>query len=215
MAAGERADINVRVVNAGSEAWDGPSAEPPPGGAAALLYWLRTGNGPARLVATWVSVAGNAVPDPVSTVLDAANAAPGGDAMVDLSLVGPSIPGDYLLLVDVSSPAHGALSAVGTAPALIRVSVSSIGSGTVPKADGGTSLPVPSTAPGTSPDAGSGPVLPGASPVPTGQPSASPPVALPSTGPNAGVPSVTLPGVLGPIVMLPGETTAPTNAPGT
>ena len=174
MAAGERASISIRVVNAGSEGWDGPSVDPPSGSASALLYWLRTGNAPARLVATWVSTADNAVPDPVSTVLDTANAAPGGDAMVDLNLLAPAIPGDYLLLVDVISPAHGALSAAGTEPALIRVSVSAVGSGGTSTTDGATGLPAPSTAPGTQP--GTDASSPGTSPAPVAQPSASPAV---------------------------------------
>jgi hypothetical protein len=214
MAAGESASLQVRVVNAGSESWDGPSSEPPAGGAAALLYWLRTGNAPARLVGTWVSVADNAVPDPVSTVLDAANAAPGGDAMVDLDLVGPAIPGDYLLLVDVDSPAHGALSALGSKPALVRVTVAAVGTGAAP-VDGGGIGPVPSITPGTLPGTEPGTGSPATSPGPSDQPTTSPPVVLPSSSPDERVPSVTLPGVLGPIVTLPGEAPAPTNAPGT
>jgi len=219
MATSEQASISVRVVNAGSEAWDGPSVSPPAGGAAALLYWLRTGNAPARLVATWVSVADNAVPDPVSTVLDSANAAPGGDAMVDINVVGPAVPGDYLLLVDVISPAHGALSAMGTQPALIRVSVSAVGTGSAP-ATGGPGLPGPSPSPTTQTDGVTGAPSPSVTVEPSAQPSATQgpsdqPVPFPSPSPTASVPSVTLPGVLGPIVTLPGETPAPTNSPGT
>ncbi len=62
MAAGDATSVAVRVVNAGSVAWDAPSDAPPPG-ADALLSWLRTARAPATLVATWVSAAGSDVPD--------------------------------------------------------------------------------------------------------------------------------------------------------
>ncbi len=141
--AGVPAPVAVRVVNAGSESWDVDTDQPPDGTAEEILSWLRTSRSPAKLVATWVSTASQAVPDPVTTVLDPTIAAPGGSAMVTLELQAPTAPGNYLLLLDVISPAHGPLSALGSAPALIRVAVS--GTGAVP---GPSAAPEPSVAPG-------------------------------------------------------------------
>ena len=64
------------------------------------------------------------VPAPVSAALDPKAAAPGGSAAVGLERRGAGRrPGDYLLLLDVVTPTHGALSTLGSTPALIRVSV--------------------------------------------------------------------------------------------
>jgi hypothetical protein len=42
---------------------------------------------------------------------------------VSLDVVAPDTPGDYLLLLDTISPNRGPLSALGSAPALVRVTV--------------------------------------------------------------------------------------------
>lgn len=121
--ASSSATIAVRVVNAGTGAWDVASSAPPAGLADELLSWLRTGRLPAHLVATWVSTAGAEVPQPVSVVLDPGVSAPGGSATMLIPLMAPTAPGDYLLLLDVVSPAHGTLSALGSQPAMVRVTV--------------------------------------------------------------------------------------------
>jgi len=77
----------------------------------------------ARLVATWVSADGLAVPRTVSVVLGDAVSAPGGISSVTVPLTAPSTPGSYLVLLDVLSPSRGPLSALGSAPAIIRVTV--------------------------------------------------------------------------------------------
>jgi hypothetical protein len=199
MAAGTVNSLQVRVVNAGSEAWDAPSDEPP-SGADALLYWLRTSRAPATLVGTWVSAAGSDVTAPASAVLDAANAAPGGDATVDLSVTAPATPGDYLLLLDVLSPAVGALSSHGTEPALIRVTVSGTGAPSSPPLDQSSSAPA-EPAVGSSSDGLQ---------TQTGQPDATQPGASPSVD---GAPGVTLPGVIGPVTSDPSHSPARTNNP--
>ncbi len=134
LGAGAGASLAVRVVNAGSEAWDQAADAPPAGGGEAILSWLRTARLPADLVATWVSPAGLPVPDPVPVVLDPAVAAPGGAVSVTVPLVAPAVAGDYLLLLDVASPAHGSLTALGNAPGLVRVSVT--GTAPAPAASG-------------------------------------------------------------------------------
>ena len=43
------------------------------------------------------------------------------DAALDIDV--PTVPGDYLLLLDVVTPEHGSLTAVGVAPTIVRVKV--------------------------------------------------------------------------------------------
>ncbi|OGO58441.1 MAG: hypothetical protein A2V85_06335 [Chloroflexi bacterium RBG_16_72_14] len=122
--ASSAAPLAVRVVNAGSEAWDAVATSPTELAGEALLTWLRTSRVPAQLVATWVSAQGLPVPAPVSAVLDLEASVPGSGLVVQLDLTAPPAAGEYLLLLDIVSPAHGSLSALGSAPALVRVSVS-------------------------------------------------------------------------------------------
>jgi len=115
--------VPVRVVNAGSRRWDLVETAPVSLVAGEAFVPSRTTVVPARLVATWVSADGLPVPDPISVVLDPSVAAPGGASEALLTLVAPAGAGEYLVLLDVVSPANGPLSAVGSAPAIIRVSV--------------------------------------------------------------------------------------------
>ena len=119
---GASSTVGVRVVNAGSEDWDVETPTPPTE-PDSLLIWLRTQRTAARVVATWVSPQGLPVPASVSAAIDPKAAAPGGSTAVGLSVVAPSQAGDYLLLLDVVTPTHGALSTQGSTPALIRVAV--------------------------------------------------------------------------------------------
>lgn len=125
--AGATATLPVRVMNAGTEAWDVVTPTPPVGAVDNILTWLRTGRVPAHLVGTWLSTSGLPVPDPVSVVIDPSGSEPGGVVTLDLALATPDAPGEYLLLLDVISPAHGPLSAIGGTPAIVRVSVAPAG----------------------------------------------------------------------------------------
>ena len=123
--AGAVSDVAVRVLNAGSERWD-KAVSPAPGmiiedPEAARLVAL-----PARLVATWVSADGLAVPEAVEVSLGKTVAEPGGVANVLVPLTAPATPGSYLVLLDVLSPSRGPLSAMGSAPAIIRVTVGEV-----------------------------------------------------------------------------------------
>jgi len=123
--AGAVSDVAVRVLNAGSERWD-KAVSPAPGmiiedPEAARLVAL-----PARLVATWVSADGLAVPEEVEVSLGKTVAEPGGVANVLVPLTAPATPGSYLVLLDVLSPSRGPLSALGSAPAIIRVTVGDV-----------------------------------------------------------------------------------------
>ena len=122
MPAGSTSTLGVRVVNAGSQGWDAESATPP-AEPDSLLIWLRTSRTAARVVGTWVSPQGLQVPAPISAALDPKTSEPGGTAAVALDLVAPVVAGDYLLLLDVVTPTHGALSTLGSTPSIIRVSV--------------------------------------------------------------------------------------------
>jgi hypothetical protein len=142
---GQASTLAVRVVNAGSQVWDAKSSTAPDE-SDSLLSWLRTNRIPARVVATWVSTTGQPVPVPASSAVDPRGAKPGGDATVLLHLVAPPLAGQYLLLLDVTTPNHGALSTLGSAPALIRVSVSGApaGSSSVGAAASPSASPAPS-----------------------------------------------------------------------
>ena len=133
---GASTDLPVRVRNTGVERWDRQLALPrtvPEGERVAS-------DGPVvmlpSLVATWVSASGQAVPPPVAAELAPDAATPGGETTVGLKLVGPSEPGDYLLLLDIRSPSQGSLSAHGSAPALVRVSVGPPAAAAAPDAGG-------------------------------------------------------------------------------
>jgi hypothetical protein len=126
--AGAVSDVAIRVLNAGSERWDkavspapGMIIEDPEAGPQVALPAH-----PARLVATWVSADGLAVPEAVEVSLGKAVAEPGGVSNMLVPLTAPAAPGSYLVLLDVLSPACGPLSALGSAPAIIRVTVGEV-----------------------------------------------------------------------------------------
>jgi hypothetical protein len=166
--AGASAAIAVQVLNAGSTRWEaivatssaGPDASAQPGAAFVL----------PTLVATWISAEGHAVPETQSVQLPGEAWSPGGKADVVVPLEAPALPGTYLLMLDVLTPADGPLSAKGSEPALVRVTVA-----------GAPATPVPG---------GSDPATSG-SPVPSADPSApSSAPASSSTSPAAPAGSV-------------------------
>jgi len=116
-------DLPVRVLNAGSSRWDQVLAAPVSRVAGEPEVELRTTTVPPLLVATWVSADGLAVPAPLTVRLDDAVSAPGGTSDARLELQAPAEPGTYLLLLDVLTPESGPLSAMGGAPAIVRVTV--------------------------------------------------------------------------------------------
>ena len=123
MVAGLDSDMAVLVMNAGSSRWDRVVTAPPSKLAGEPILPARTSTLQAQLVATWISASGQPVPDPLTITLDDVVAAPGGSAGVDLHLEAPALAGEYLLILDVLSPASGPMSAQGTSPAIVRVSV--------------------------------------------------------------------------------------------
>jgi hypothetical protein len=121
--AGASVDLPVRVLNAGSTRWDQVLAAPISRVAGEPDVELRTTTVPPQLVATWVSAGGLVVPDPLTVRLDDAVSAPGGTSDAILELKAPAEPGTYLLLLDVLTPESGPMSAMGGAPAMVRVTV--------------------------------------------------------------------------------------------
>ena len=121
--AGMEAAVPVRVLNSGSEAWDLSVTLAPGQAGSDRTNGYHTSRFPAVLTGTWVSTTAAPVPVAASTELDAAIAGPGGSVAVTLDVTAPDSPGEYLLLLDTISPTRGPLSALGSAPALVRVTV--------------------------------------------------------------------------------------------
>lgn len=123
MTAGGTSQAPIRVLNAGALRWDQVVTAPPTRVAGEQGATVRTTTLPAHLVATWVAGDGSAVPAPISIRLDDAVFAPGGIAATLVDLLAPDSAGNYLLLLDVLTPESGPMSALGSAPAIIRVTV--------------------------------------------------------------------------------------------
>jgi hypothetical protein len=121
--AGDAVKLPIRVMNAGAQRWDMEIASQPTAVAGQAQLPGRMVTVPAHLVATWVSAEGHAVPAPVTVALADSVAAPGGIAEAEVGLTVPDEGGEYLLLLDVVSPVSGPLSALGSEPAIVRVSV--------------------------------------------------------------------------------------------
>ncbi|MCJ7710859.1 MAG: hypothetical protein MUQ32_08505, partial [Chloroflexi bacterium] len=120
---GDTKDIAVRVLNAGAVRWDQVVAVQRSRVAGDPVTAVRTTTRTPQLIATWLSVDGLDVPEPIRVQLDQEVAAPGEAADVILSLEAPAAAGSYLLIADVVAPGIGPLSAFGSAPAIIRVTV--------------------------------------------------------------------------------------------
>ncbi|TMD32934.1 MAG: hypothetical protein E6I94_00620 [Chloroflexi bacterium] len=135
---GSTSTFPVRIANDGVRPWaapqfDGGSVFDPP-----AVH--RPG---PRLVATWIALgaigAQPAAPDGAQGGAGAATGAgaqgfdpivasvprlaPGDQAQVDLALLAPPTPGQYLLVIDLVTPLDGSLAATGVAPAIVRVVV--------------------------------------------------------------------------------------------
>jgi FtsP/CotA-like multicopper oxidase with cupredoxin domain len=121
--AGGYVTLPVRVLNAGASRWDQVVADALRRVDGEQEVKVRTTTLPPHLVATWVSADGLPVPDPLTVRLDDAVSAPGGTSDVILELRPPASPGTYLLLLDVLTPESGPMSAMGGAPAIVRVTV--------------------------------------------------------------------------------------------
>ena len=141
----------------------------------------------ARLTGTWVAL--GPLDDPAQQ--DAADAAsvssaalpagfkPRSIATPELRLFAPSVPGEYLLLLDVVTPEAGSLTARGVEPGIIRVTVAPTAKPAVAPAE--APAPEPTAAPSADPEATA---APSADPEATVAPTTS---AAPSPDPAAAV----------------------------
>ena len=117
--AGSAVPLAVNVVNLGRAAWGRAGlgdASSPDGGVRAEA---------ARLIGHWVTLnvskAGAALP-PIGTTLPAGLES-GATTNATLLLTVPDEAGEYLLVLDVLTPDHGSLAALGVAPTMVRVTV--------------------------------------------------------------------------------------------
>ena len=119
LAAGTHVSLPIRVVNLGTAAWGherrqsikDPDRMTPAVAAELVGHWVALGDGAVLTI-----------PGEVSVKLPA-GLAPGQDADAALDIDVPTVPGMYLLLLDVVTPEHGSLTAVGVAPTIVRVTV--------------------------------------------------------------------------------------------
>ncbi len=119
LAIGSHVSLPVRVVNLGTAAW---------GHDRITTSRDRDRSTPAvsaELVGHWVALGGGAIMTiiPEVSVDLPPGLAPGGDVDASLGLDVPTVPGDYLLILDVVTPEHGSLTAAGVAPTIVRVKV--------------------------------------------------------------------------------------------
>jgi hypothetical protein len=116
--AGSTTQIAVRIANDGRLAWANAPislADPVQG---------RTVVSPVPLlVGRWVPLDPGTAPEAPAATTFAPRLAPGQQAVVPMDLIAPTTPGAYLLLIDVVTPLHGSLAALGVPPAQVRVTV--------------------------------------------------------------------------------------------
>ena len=119
LTAGSHVSLPVRVVNLGTAAWGhdriknakDPDRMTPAVAADLVGHWIALGDGAILTIAPEVSAT---LP---------AGLEPGAAAETPIDIDVPTVPGDYILLLDVVTPEHGSLTAVGVAPTIVRVKV--------------------------------------------------------------------------------------------
>ena len=126
LAPGAVSDLSLWVANLGVAPWGhavfydplDPSSSVPSTSARVIGQWVALGDldDPAQLA--------SAAAASVTPVALTPGFAPGKVASADLRLYAPTVPGDYLLILDIISPEQGSLTAQGVEPTIIRVRVS-------------------------------------------------------------------------------------------
>jgi hypothetical protein len=111
-------ELPVRLANDGAMAW----ADPPIVTDDVREPRSTATRGP-QLVARWLPLGVDTTQTAGAATANAPRLAPGEEATVELSLIGPSQPGEYLLVIDLLSPLHGSLAAAGAPPASVRITV--------------------------------------------------------------------------------------------
>lgn len=119
LAAGTHVSLPIRVVNLGTSVW-GHDRIPNPREPDRTLPAVG-----AQLIGHWVALGGGAVltiPAEVNTRI-APGLAPSQTSEAALGVDVPTVPGDYLLILDVVTPDQGSLTAAGVDPTMVRVKV--------------------------------------------------------------------------------------------
>ena len=114
--AGQATDLPVVIANVGAERWGRPSTD----GKIRRPGFLRPG---AAIVGHWLALDPDAEAPQVRVRADIRDLEPGAWVATNVRLVAPARPGEYLLLLDVVVPGHGSLTATGSDPQLVRVTV--------------------------------------------------------------------------------------------
>ena len=120
--AGQAFELPIRVANTGITGWttvlDAPNLASSDDADRQSRRVLS-----AHVIGSWISSTGSKVPAAAQGTIDETTALPGGTGVVTLRGQAPDKTGSYLLLVDVVTAEFGAISATGSSPALIRVTV--------------------------------------------------------------------------------------------
>ena len=122
---GSRTDLDLWVANLGTDPWGhqaitttlDPDGAAPAARASVVGQWVALGGDPDTVASAGAAnVTGATLP---------AGLEPGALVPVALDLAVPTVPGDYLVLIDVEVPGRGSLVANGLEPTIVRVTVTS------------------------------------------------------------------------------------------
>jgi hypothetical protein len=122
--AGAATTLPVWVTNLGREPWGRVASAPRAGrdggdatAARVVGEWLAVGAGaPGQREAATAATASGELPPAHE---------PGSTALVQMAMVGPTVPGEYLLVLDIVTPDGSSLVAAGRDPIVVRMTVSS------------------------------------------------------------------------------------------
>jgi hypothetical protein len=130
LATGQADKMPIWIANLGKTAW-GKKADPITRRSDGIRQTNLVHASHARLTGTWLALGG--LDDPTQQAAAAAVAvtpvelpagiAPRAVVKADLVISAPSVPGDYLLILDILTPEVGSLSAHGVDPTIVRVRV--------------------------------------------------------------------------------------------
>jgi hypothetical protein len=120
----EALSVRVRVANTGTTPWSEPSVMDPTTGRPIGP------DGAPHLVARWIGLdEGAAVAPPGSFGAVRADIQPGREAVLDLELTSPTMPGRYLIIFDLQTDDGLPLASLGVPPGLTRVVVGPVSPG--------------------------------------------------------------------------------------
>ncbi len=121
--AGTATDLPLWVANLGRDPWGAASGDrrrqldggEPASAARVFGQWLAVADDPDQRAAASVATASGLLP---------AGHEPGTSERIELALTVPTVPGEYLLVLDIVTPDGGSLIAAGREPTLVRFVVS-------------------------------------------------------------------------------------------